>query len=179
MEIWKLSHFKQWCICQKCSTSFHYLRLWKQMSNVNWWITTVTNSTIAMAMWSPQRLSGIDYSFAIKIWIMHLVPHSIPWHCLWQWSGVVLGTVPNWCFSSGPGLELNWNHCNGYYMIKKPNCTEPADSSHVPHFYKLRTLAPIQDSSSDLITRWYIHKWCSLRYSCTSQSRICDQITIR
>jgi len=67
-------------------------------------------------------------------------------------SHLVLATVPNWRFGSGSGLEPNWNRCNGFYPIKKPNRTEPAVFWPVPHFRKLSALAPIKYLSCDRIT---------------------------
>jgi len=95
--------------------------------------------------------------------------------CAW----VVLATVPNWQFGSGSRLELNWNCCNEFCPIKKQNRTEPTVFWPVPHFRKLRTLAPIKYLSCDRITIWYIHKRCSFRCSFTSYSPICNPITIR
>jgi hypothetical protein len=92
---------------------------------------------------------------------------------------VVLATVPNWRFGSGSGLEPNWNRCNGFHPIKKPNRTEPAVFWPVPPCRKLRTLAPIKYLSCDRITIWYIRKRCSFRCSFTSCSPIGDPITIR
>ena len=91
---------------------------------------------------------------------------------------VVLAMVPNWQFSSGSGLEPNWNRCNGFYPIKQPNRTEPMVFWAVPHFRKLRSLAQIKYLSCDPITIWYIYKRCSFRCSFTSHSPICDPITI-
>jgi len=91
----------------------------------------------------------------------------------------VLSRVPNWRFSSGCQLEANWNRCKGFYPITKPNHTEPTVFWPVPHFRKLRTLAPTQYLGSDLITIWYIRNRCSFRCSFTCQSLICDSITIR
>jgi len=98
---------------------------------------------------------------------------------LWYYPTLVLATVPNWRFGSGSGLEPNWNRCNGFYPIKKPNRTEPAVFWAVPHFRKLRSLAPIKFLSFDRITIWYIRKRSSFRCSFTTWSPIWDPITIR
>jgi len=91
---------------------------------------------------------------------------------------LVLATVPNPRFSSGSGLEPNWNRCNRLYPIKKPNRTEFAVFWLVAQFGKLRTLAPIKYLSSDRITIWYIRKRCSFACSFTSCSPLCDPINI-
>jgi len=67
-------------------------------------------------------------------------------------ASVVLATVPNWRFGSGSGLESNWNSCNGFYHIKKPNRTKPAVFWAIPDFRKHRSLAPIKYLSCDHIT---------------------------
>jgi len=64
----------------------------------------------------------------------------------------VIATVPNPFFGSGYGLQPNWNHCNGFYPMKKPNGTEPVVFWLVPQFGQLRHLAPIQYLSFDAIT---------------------------
>jgi len=64
---------------------------------------------------------------------------------------LVLATVPNWRFGSGSGLEPNWNRCNGFYPIKKPNRTEPVVFWPVPHFRIHTTLGPIKYLSCDCI----------------------------
>jgi len=94
-------------------------------------------------------------------------------------SSRVLAMGPNPRFVSGSGLEPNWNHCNGFYRIKKPNHTAPEVFWPVPQFGKLRTLAAIKYSSSDRITIWYIRKRCSFACSFTTCSPLCDPINIR
>ena len=95
------------------------------------------------------------------------------------WNHLVLATVPNPHFSSGSGLEPNWNLCNGFHPIKKPtHRTEPGVFWPVPQFRQLWTLAPIKYLSSDCITIWYIHKRCSFACSFTSNSPLCDLINI-
>ena len=90
----------------------------------------------------------------------------------------MLATVPNWRLSYGSGLEPKWNCCNRFYPIKEPNRTEPAVFWAVPHFHRLRTLAPIKYLSCDCITIWSICKRCRFSCSFTSHSPICDPITI-
>jgi len=65
--------------------------------------------------------------------IMHLRDESL----------LVLATVPNPRFSSGSGLEPNWNHCNGFYPIEKRDCTQPAIFCLVPQFRQLTTFFPM------------------------------------
>jgi len=91
----------------------------------------------------------------------------------------VLATVPNRRFGSGSGLEPNWNRYNGFYLIKKPKCTEHIVFWPVPQSRELRDSAPIKYFSSDHITIWYICKRYSSACSFTPFSPICDQINIR
>jgi len=91
----------------------------------------------------------------------------------------VLEVVPNWRFGSGSGWEPNWDCCNGFYQIEKPNRTEPMVFWPVLHFRKLRALTPIKYLSSGRITIWYICKRCRSRCLFTSDSPICDLSTIR
>ena len=98
---------------------------------------------------------------------------------LTEWQGVVLATVPHWRFSSGSGLEPNFNHCNGFYHMKQSNRTEPTVFWLVPHLCKLRTLPVIKYLSCDCITIWYLHKRCCFGCPITSHYPICNPITIR
>jgi len=86
--------------------------------------------------------------------------------------------VPKPQFGSGNGLELNWNRCNRFYPINKPNRSEPTVFWLVPQFRQLRTLASTKYLSSDRITIWYLRKRCSFGCSLTSYSLFCDPINI-
>jgi len=57
---------------------------------------------------------------------------------------VVLASVLNPQFGSRSGMELNRNWSYRFYPINKLNLTDPAVFRPVPHFCKLRTLAPIK-----------------------------------
>jgi len=97
--------------------------------------------------------------------------------CAGSW--LLLATVPNPRFGSGSRLEPNWNLCNGFYHIKKPNHTEPAVFWPVPQILQLPTLAQIKYLSSDSIAIWFIRKRCSFACSFTSSSTLCDPTNIR
>jgi len=113
------------------------------------------------------------------------IDHRLP--CLWvrltsspirpiPLVGVAM--VPDWRFCCWSGLEPNWNCCDGFHPMKKRNRCELTVFWHVPHFRKLRNLAPYKYLSSDRITIQYIHKRCSFRCSFSSNSPIWDPITI-
>jgi len=61
---------------------------------------------------------------------LKVFPNVTP--CVVCWSDIALAMVPNPRFSSGPELELNLKHFNGFYPTTNPNCTEPAVFWPVP-----------------------------------------------
>jgi len=89
----------------------------------------------------------------------------------------VSATVPNPQFSSGSGLEPNWNCCNWINPVKILNRTDPAVFWLVPHVSELRTCAPIKYLSSDHITIWYIRTICSFGCSFSTHPPIGNPIS--
>ena len=82
----------------------------------------------------------------------------------------ICGSVP------GPG----WKRTEAFQRVFPNQKTEPYGTPFflvVPHFRKLRSLAPIKYLSCDRITIRYIRKWCRFRCLFTSHSQICDPIT--
>jgi len=61
-----------------------------------------------------------------------------------KWHGANVRNGSKLVVGSESGLAPNWNSGNGFYNIKKLNCTEPASLWPVLQFRQLRTLAAIK-----------------------------------
>ena len=99
-------------------------------------------------------------------------PGNPPAFRVWTGNAVRFGSRP---------VQKPDQHCLGGVVTKtRPNTTVFGWVLHTaePHFRELRTLGPIKYLSCDWITIWYIHIRCSFAYSFTSDSPLCDPISI-
>jgi len=91
---------------------------------------------------------------------------------------LVLSMVPTRWNSSGIGLELELNHCNGFQYRKTRTVSfGPFPYPNRQHL-NLKSFALINCFSSDCIVTWSTCTMSSVRYTFISRSQMCDQTNI-